>query len=179
MLERPWLRICACLVLAVACSDEPDSSDGDGPAQCVGGQYCPAGLECIDGFCLEGSADDLTDDETGDGDGDPSTGDGDGDPSTGDGDGDGDPTTGDGDGDGDPTGDGDGDGDGDPTTGDGDGDGDGDPGPTCGNGIVDLGEQCDGDNLNGFSCQDIGYSGGMLGCDPVMCWYTTDGCIPF
>ena len=58
-----------------------------------------------------------SDDEVGDGDGDPGTGDGDGDP----GDGDGDP--GDGDGDGDP---GDGDGDGDP----GDGDGDGDDSPS-------------------------------------------------
>ena len=85
-----------------------------------------------------------TGDASGDGDGDPS-GDGDGDASgDGDpsGDGDGDPS---GDGDGDPSGDGDGDpsgdGDGDPS-GDGDGDGDGDPN-TCGNGVVDPGEDCD------------------------------------
>lgn len=93
---------------------------------------------------------------TGDGDGDASTGDGD--PTTGDGDpttGDGDPTTGDGDpttGDGDPTtGDGDpttGDGDGDPTTGDGDGDE-----PICGDGTVDMGEECDdGNDINDDEC---------------------------
>jgi hypothetical protein len=81
-----------------------------------------------------------------------------------------------------PAGDGDGDGDGDPTTGDGDGDqttgdGDGDPTGGCGNGIVDPGEQCDGGNLNGFSCTDLGYSGGTLGCDPVTCTYDASGCV--
>jgi len=77
---------------------------------------------------------------------------------------------GDGDGDGDPTGDGDGDGD--PT-----GDGDGDTGvPVCGNGVVDLGEQCDGTELNGVACVDLGYSGGTLACDPVTCTYDASGC---
>jgi hypothetical protein len=89
----------------------------------------------------------------------PSTGDGDGDPTTGDGDGDGDPATGDGDGD--------------PTT----GDGDGDPNPVCGNGLVDDGEQCDGGNLGGFSCTDLGYSGGTLACDPITCTYDASGCV--
>jgi hypothetical protein len=85
------------------------------------------------------------------------------------GDGDGDPT-GDGDGDGDPTGDGDGDGD--PS-----GDGDGDTGvPVCGNGVVDLGEQCDGAELGGITCADLGYSGGDLACDPVTCTYDASGC---
>lgn len=87
-------------------------------------------------------------------------GDGDGDPTTGDGDGDGDPTTGDGDGDGDPS-----------TSGDGDGD------AVCGNGLVDDGEQCDGGNLGGYSCTDLGYSGGTLGCDPVTCTYDASGCV--
>jgi hypothetical protein len=75
-------------------------------------------------------------------------------------------------------GDGDGDGDGDPTTGDGDGDGEPPPPPppACGNGIVDPGEQCDGGNLNGFSCVDLGYSGGTLGCDPVTCTYDASSC---
>ena len=85
-----------------------------------------------------------------------------------------------GDGDGDPAGDGDGD----PTTGDGDGDatgdGDGDPTTTgageCGNGVVDIGEQCDGDDLNGFSCMDLGYDAGDLACDPVTCTYDASGC---
>ncbi len=75
-----------------------------------------------------------------------------------------------------------GDGDGDPsTTGDGDpattGDGDGDGGPVCGNGVIDDGEQCDSDNLNGFSCTDLGYSGGDLACDPVTCTYDASGCV--
>jgi hypothetical protein len=82
-----------------------------------------------------------------------------------------------GDGDGDPT---TGDGDGDPATGDGDGDpstGDGDTGaPVCGNGVVDLGEQCDGAQLNGISCNDLGYAGGTLGCDPITCTYDASAC---
>lgn len=91
----------------------------------------------------------------------PNTGDGDGDPTTTTGDGDGDPTTTTGDGDGDPT----------TTT------GDGDPNPVCGNATVDDGEQCDGGNLNGFSCADLGYSGGTLACDPVTCTYDASGCV--
>ena len=94
-----------------------------------------------------------TDSATGDGDGDPATGDGDGEPA---GDGDGDPTTTTGDGDGDPT-----------TTG----------GNQCGNGVVDVGEQCDSDDLNGFTCEDLGYDGGMLACDPVNCTYDASGCM--
>jgi hypothetical protein len=98
---------------------------------------------------------DMANDEVGDGDGDPTT------TTTGDGDGDGDPTTTTGDGDGDPT----------TTT------GDGDPNPVCGNATVDDGEQCDGGNLNGFSCTDLGYSGGTLACDPVTCTYDASGCV--
>ena len=36
----------------------------------------------------------------------------------------------------------------------------------CGNGVVDLGEQCDGANLAGRSCGTEGFSGGTLGCNP-------------
>lgn len=79
-----------------------------------------------------------------------------------------------GDGDGDPPGDGDGDppgdGDGDPP-----GDGDGDP-PTCGNGVIDEGEQCDGDNLGGFTCEALGYSVGTLACDPFTCTFDASMC---
>jgi hypothetical protein len=89
------------------------------------------------------------------------------DPDTGDGDGDGGDespvTTGDGDGD---AGDGDGDGDADPDTGVG----------SCGDGTVDIGEQCDGSDLNGFTCVDLGYAGGDLACDPVTCTYDASGC---
>jgi hypothetical protein len=78
---------------------------------------------------------------------------------------------GDGDGDGDP---GDGDGDGDPSTGDGDGDtGVG----VCGDGAVSIGEQCDGTELNGFTCTDLGYSSGELACDPVTCTYDASACV--
>jgi hypothetical protein len=83
-----------------------------------------------------------------------------------------DSATGDGDGDGDP-GDGDGDGDGDTNPGDGDGDtGVG----ACGDGAVDIGEQCDGADLNGFTCVDLGYAGGELACDPVTCTYDASAC---
>ena len=91
-----------------------------------------------------------TGDSNGDGDGDPATGDGDGDPT---GDGDGDPTT--------------------TTTGDGDGD---TGAPVCGNGTVDLGEQCDGADLGGISCAELGYSGGTLACDPVTCTFDASAC---
>ena len=112
---------------------------------------------------------------SGDGDGDV-TGDGDGDAS---GDGDGDAS---GDGDGDTSGDGDGD-----TSGDGDGDmtttGDGDGDTLCGNGVVDVGEECDdADPENGDGCDsDCSYTtvvvraGGSHTCvliegGRVRCW---------
>jgi hypothetical protein len=78
-----------------------------------------------------------------------------------------------------------GDGDGDTTTTTTTGDGDGDTSTTtttdtgdgeCGNGVIDDGEQCDGGNLGGFSCSDLGYSGGTLACDPVTCTYDASGC---
>jgi hypothetical protein len=76
--------------------------------------------------------------------------------------------TGGGDGDGDP-------GDGDGDTGDGDGDGDGDPGPVCGDGVIDLSEECDGNNLGGATCVGEGFSGGTLGCTPA-CTLDTSAC---
>ena len=58
------------------------------------------------------------------------------------------------------------------------GDGDGDTGvPVCGNGVVDLGEQCDGTELGGITCMDLGYNGGELACDPVTCTYDASGCM--
>jgi hypothetical protein len=78
-------------------------------------------------------------------------------------------STGDGDGDGD-AGDGDGDGDA--------GDGDGDTGVgVCGDGAIQIGEQCDGAELNGFTCADLGYSSGDLACDPVTCTYDASACV--
>jgi hypothetical protein len=93
-------------------------------------------------------------------------------PDNGDGDGDA------GDGDNSTNGDGDGDTDNSTTNGDGDGDTDNSTGdPVCGNGSIDDGEQCDGGNLGGFTCVDLGYSGGTLGCDPVTCTYDASACM--
>lgn len=46
----------------------------------------------------------------------------------------------------------------------------------CGDGEIDLNEDCDGDNLGGTSCLDFGFSGGTLTC--VDCTdFDTSGCI--
>ena len=49
-------------------------------------------------------------------------------------------------------------------------------GGACGNGLVDAGEQCDGASLGGFTCESLGYDGGTLSCDPVMCTLDTSLC---
>jgi len=49
-------------------------------------------------------------------------------------------------------------------------------GPSCGDGDIDPGEQCDGNNLQGFSCNALGLGSGTLGCDPVMCTFDTSMC---
>ena len=36
--------------------------------------------------------------------------------------------------------------------------------PVCGNNIVELGEECDGNNLSQKTCQDLGYRNGFLSC---------------
>jgi hypothetical protein len=46
----------------------------------------------------------------------------------------------------------------------------------CGNGTIQPGEQCDGANLQGFDCESLGLSGGVLGCDPFTCTFDTSGC---
>ncbi len=46
--------------------------------------------------------------------------------------------------------------------------------PTCGNGTVEAGEQCDGTNLNGATCAALGYSGGTPTC--TLCKVTAVGC---
>jgi cysteine-rich repeat protein len=48
---------------------------------------------------------------------------------------------------------------------------------TCGNGQVELGEQCDGIDLGGASCTSLGFIGGMLTCT-ANCGYQTQSCIP-
>jgi hypothetical protein len=47
----------------------------------------------------------------------------------------------------------------------------------CGNGQIDPNEQCDGANLNGFTCEALGNAGGSLGCDPVTCTFDTSLCM--
>lgn len=45
----------------------------------------------------------------------------------------------------------------------------------CGNNIIESGEQCDGSNLGGLSCQQFGFSGGALSCT-VNCTVYTGAC---
>jgi hypothetical protein len=47
--------------------------------------------------------------------------------------------------------------------------------PGCGNNVIDLGEQCDGINLNGSSCVSRGFSGGSLSCTSI-CTFNTSAC---
>ena len=55
------------------------------------------------------------------------------------------------------------------------------PNPVCNNGILESGEQCDGNNFNGqscgsFGCQDpLGVNG--LACDSTSCRIITTGCV--
>ena len=46
---------------------------------------------------------------------------------------------------------------------------------TCGNSVIDPGEQCDGANLNGKSCESQGFSGGKLACSKN-CVFDVSGC---
>lgn len=46
----------------------------------------------------------------------------------------------------------------------------------CGNGRVDLGEQCDGTAFGGATCDSVGFSSGTLACAPG-CNLDTSGCV--
>ncbi|HEV8323971.1 MAG TPA: FG-GAP-like repeat-containing protein [Myxococcota bacterium] len=46
---------------------------------------------------------------------------------------------------------------------------------TCGDRVVDAGEECDGSNLEGVSCADLGFDGGALSCS-AGCLLDTSGC---
>ncbi len=48
----------------------------------------------------------------------------------------------------------------------------------CGNGQVDPGEQCDGDDVQGFTCAILGLGTGPLQCDPIVCSFDTSMCVP-
>ncbi|MDP6942936.1 MAG: CotH kinase family protein, partial [Myxococcota bacterium] len=47
----------------------------------------------------------------------------------------------------------------------------------CGNGTVDLGEVCDGDDLQGMTCQGLNVAGGQLGCSTTCDQVDTGGCL--
>lgn len=48
--------------------------------------------------------------------------------------------------------------------------------PECGNGIAEMGEVCDGNDLLGQTCADLGYIGGTLGCTEN-CTLDTSQCL--
>ena len=48
--------------------------------------------------------------------------------------------------------------------------------PTCGNGAVEPGEDCDGANLNGATCSNLGHDSGTLSCYPGTCSYNEGAC---
>jgi len=45
----------------------------------------------------------------------------------------------------------------------------------CDDGFIDPGEDCDGTNLGGQTCEGLGFSGGTLDCTPI-CNFDTSGC---
>jgi len=47
--------------------------------------------------------------------------------------------------------------------------------PECGNGLVEEGEQCDGDDFAAETCETQGFAGGTLGCASG-CEFNTKGC---
>lgn len=49
---------------------------------------------------------------------------------------------------------------------------------SCGDFLVGPGEQCDGLDLGGHTCQEFGFSGGSLACNPT-CTLNFSACIPF
>lgn len=55
-----------------------------------------------------------------------------------------------------------------------------DPQGACGDGVIQPAriEQCEGDDLGGFSCEKLGLGSGALSCDPVTCQLVTTQCLP-
>jgi cysteine-rich repeat protein len=48
----------------------------------------------------------------------------------------------------------------------------------CGDGFINAGEECDGDNLNGFDCLSLGFQDGVLLCSDG-CSFDASSCISF
>ena len=49
--------------------------------------------------------------------------------------------------------------------------------PHCGNNNINIGEECDGNNFNGQTCQSIGYRSGSLNCNS--CYFDISQCSDF
>ncbi len=58
-----------------------------------------------------------------------------------------------------------------------DGGGGGGAASTCGNGVIEEGEQCDGADFGGADCSTFGFSGGALTCG-FSCSVIPTGCVP-
>jgi len=50
-------------------------------------------------------------------------------------------------------------------------------GATCGNSMIETGEECDTNNLNRETCMSLMKGDGMLLCDPVMCKFDDSMCM--
>lgn len=48
--------------------------------------------------------------------------------------------------------------------------------PSCGDGMIQPGEQCDGEDLQGLDCTKLGLGFGELFCDPEFCTFDTSAC---
>ncbi|MBU1239473.1 DUF4215 domain-containing protein [Myxococcota bacterium] len=49
------------------------------------------------------------------------------------------------------------------------------PGPLCGNGTKEYGEECDLEDMNGATCQSLGFTAGLAFCG-ANCQYNVSGC---
>jgi hypothetical protein len=47
----------------------------------------------------------------------------------------------------------------------------------CGNGLKEIGEKCDGADLQGVDCTDFGYAGGTLACDAGCGFFDKSNCV--
>ncbi len=50
-------------------------------------------------------------------------------------------------------------------------------GPVCGNGVIERGEECDREDVNGATCQDLGFGRGVVTCG-AFCLLSTAACFP-
>lgn len=52
-----------------------------------------------------------------------------------------------------------------------------DTGSSCGDGEIQLGEDCEGVDLQGQTCISLNFRGGVLACDPTTCLFDTSACM--